>query len=443
MIKNNTFQLKSETFLNEKRKVAIWEPKCLKKWTPVFFIYDGHVLNTNINEFNNREGIDIIKIIKENFVFDVVIISLTSFTPSKDQWKKREKELLNFKDNAFTHNKLVLEIKNKYSQKYLGPWIGIGFSLSGNLVLHTKNIFDKTYAISPYFQEPRFKTINQGSIFYGKKEYPKGSYKMINKPIKEFLKINSHIKSTCFKTMKHSFSSWNLHFKQVFQVILKDLQYQTRWANSIMKSLNTYVKVNHENKNNLLLNESCIYNKRQILSSVDSFGYLTRKWIKGSIIQKWTPEILSSLKIEIEKIHKLDTTSIPIHNWYLYSKYFDNLDKNIIKKYIQIVNQIKSEPLVLSHNDLNFHNVLWDGDKTIPIDFEWSNVNHEWFDYVQFFLVEKIMLKKYEPNILNKYLFITHVYLFLWTFTCLKYPNIYKIRKTHKKQASKLFKQIS
>ena len=189
-------------------------------------------------------------------------------------------------------------------------------------------------------------------------------------------------------------------------------------------------------------NEKNVYKSIGIKIKYQANGTYTREWIKGRTIKKWNAKKLNSLKNEIEKLHKIKASEIKKHDWKAFDQYKEKINEELYKKYLKNIKEIKKQKTVLSHNDINRKNVIWDGNKIFLIDFEWSRINSIYFDYAQFEIAEKINIM---PNYLNnnEYQIMFEAILifnYLWTFSMPKSNKIKKLRKRYKKLIQKKIK---
>jgi hypothetical protein len=113
-------EFQSPYFQNEKRQILILEPNKITKKTPILFFFDGQILKLNEIEFNQSDGIDLKKSLKNIGKF--IIIAVNSMNNNKlFKYKKRVKELKNKDNNNYLFFKKVkeeiIELKKKYQGK--------------------------------------------------------------------------------------------------------------------------------------------------------------------------------------------------------------------------------------------------------------------------------------------------------------------------------------
>lgn len=142
---------------------------------------------------------------------------------------------------------------------------------------------------------------------------------------------------------------------------------------------------------------------------------IIRKIFEGKTIKSWNTDKKNSLINAIENFHKLPKHNAPIFNWKLYNHFSYVLSDSQFKKFNSLIDKIDKE-LVLSHNDINNNNLLWNGDYIKLIDFEWASLNHPYFDYVNFYIHEDIILKdNFDQKEWNNVLFLTLCYFLMWS----------------------------
>lgn len=416
-------QYLSPSIPNKLRSLIIIEPENISDQSPVCFFYDGHVLKTNNLHFNNPQGIEITKLMP-----NAIIIALATIDDhEKNKWDIRKKQLLDQKNNQYTWNLLVKEIVNKYRKKYLGKWFGFGFSLSGFLVLENHHLFDQVIAISPYLKDFLTSKNLKGDIYYGTKEYLKNADTLINKPIQKLAKQNLQLKITKIPQMVHDFPSWTKYFPQILQKSLPF--FRNGYLNFVQEQDKQYIRVSPKQFSNWN-NELLIFKALKIDYQVEQ-NILKRKWFKGQIVDKWTPERLNNLKKEIEKLHNLKIKNLTKHNWLKYQNHKKHLLKDDWEKYLLITNKYKNDPLVVSHNDLNKQNILINQEKIRLIDYEWANLNHQYFDYIQFYIAENIRIEKLPTAIFNEWVFICLIYFILWSYEMPQNKQVLNWRKEY------------
>lgn len=193
-------------------------------------------------------------------------------------------------------------------------------------------------------------------------------------PIKLFLKIfNNEYSRKDIKVVKpihngYTNSSYYLELKseEKFQIRLGE-------NNKI---------VNRLNEANVLK----IINEKNYIYYDEKNGNAIKKWIDGRTLNKKdlkNNKILIKIFLEIQKYHNLNINNIKImkHDYYSFLQ-----NAKIPKKHLMIYKKIVSEfdtiPWGFSHNDLNLDNILLTNNNDIVfIDFEWSRINHPYWDY--------------------------------------------------------------
>ncbi|WKX02670.1 hypothetical protein [Candidatus Mycoplasma mahonii] len=212
-MKKTIRKIPSSLFENEYNNLIIWEPEKMDGNTPVIFIYDGQILKTEEKEFFEKKGIEIFKH-SQKIIGSCVIIAVNSMRKNdKHKYKKRVMELKNYKNKDYAFMKIIRNEVLALNKIYIGPWFGIGFSLSGWLI-GKENIFDLNIMISPFVENDIYNLSLNSVVFFGSKEYYFFSNKKINKPLLSLQEKNKDIKFFEIKKMKHTFKSWNkyMHF---------------------------------------------------------------------------------------------------------------------------------------------------------------------------------------------------------------------------------------
>lgn len=207
------------------------------------------------------------------------------------------------------------------------------------------------------------------------------------------------------------------------------------YLNKVVITKDKYQKT-FKNKENLE-NETLVYKKLNIPFTVFN-NVLKRESFKGKSVFKWDENIKEKLIHEIEKFHILDKSGFKVFDWFRYIKNKDVLSNEDFRLFERIVKRLEPE-LVPSHNDINSHNLLWDGKDIRLIDFEWASLNHYYFDYINLFIFEGIiLLKDKDEKLWNDLLFITLCFFLMWA----EEHNQSKYIRSLKKRFNKLLKEI-
>lgn len=210
------------------------------------------------------------------------------------------------------------------------------------------------------------------------------------------------------------------------------------YLNEVNKVGNKYIRIPKAKFSNWK-NEYEVMNLLGFHVLLKDDGTLERDWIEGETIKELTPEMRSSLIMAIEKIHALPKTTITSHDWFAYAHHVDKLLKEEQKAFSDLAHKYQDKDLVVSHSDLNFHNMLWNGKEIIPIDFEWANLNHPYFDYVQFFIAEGInLLEQYDQTTWNELLQLSLLYFMMWTYEAPQEADVLNWRKQYQQLINKL-----
>lgn len=188
---------------------------------------------------------------------------------------------------------------------------------------------------------------------------------------------------------------------------------------------------------------------------IDEKGNAIKKWVDGKnpklFINK--KKVIDALLLEIIKIHSIDITNsnILVHD---YEEFIDDFIlqnyKIYINKYREILKKYNLEKLFFSHNDINVCNFLYNkkNSSVTLIDFEWSRINNQYWDYANFYR-ETNLKKKWlvyiskktnlDFNVLFNYVFISMFYALMWTYKVDQTKKIIKYRKKVKKKIKKIF----
>lgn len=261
---------------------------------------------------------------------------------------------------------------------------------------------------------------------------------MINKAINLFLKNTNYKKEDILKIIQIHSGFTNVSF--MFKTNDKN-KYQVRIGGS------NYI-VNRKNEFNIL---SAINDKNYIF--IDEDGNAIKKWING-----YTPKfiffkkkLLNLLTIEIIKLHNIDLKNFEIikHDYFVFfdkTLFFDNFDKEM---YVKLVNKYKDLDLVLSHNDINPKNMIYNPKfkKITLIDFEWGRINNKYWDVANFFRETNLNIKflnymlsiykELDQKTMYDFLYLCTNFAYQWTFGM---DETKKILKYRKKIISKLIK---
>ena len=385
-------EFQSPYFQNEKRQILILEPNKITKKTPILFFFDGQILKLNEIEFNQSDGIDLKKSLKNIGKF--IIIAVNSMNNNKlFKYKKRVKELKNKDNNNYLFFKKVKEEIIELKKKYQGKWFGFGFSLSCFLIGINKKLFDQSILISPYFMNNKFKLPQNSIVFYGKKEYKFFSNKKVNKPIQKIKSINQDINFIELKNMKHTFKSWNDYFNFILKCSIKPfLEFSKFNLNGVGKfsegnsnisffNKNKHLKIKANNIENFGLEKEFINSThyKNDYQFIDDITYIKNIY-NGKIKKQLNNQNIVILAKEIKKIHSLK-----------------------INKKIQIYKNIPfKDKLVMTHGDLNHKNILFSKTKVFLIDFEWARLNSKYWDICSIFIFFNLNIKQ-KKLFLNSY----------------------------------------
>ena len=186
-------------------------------------------------------------------------------------------------------------------------------------------------------------------------------------------------------------------------------------------------------------NEENVYKNLDIDVDFKEDGVFYKPWLDGKTVKRWNGPKIGSLRNKILEFHKRPTKGISAHDWASYDEYQDKIDSHVFHEFTMNIKKINKTKMVLSHNDINRNNVLWNKGEIILIDFEWTRKNTRFFDYAQFEIAEGINilpdgmdLKEY------KLVFETSlVYFLLWTYSMPDSKKVNKLRKRYLKMIEK------
>lgn len=267
---------------------------------------------------------------------------------------------------------------------------------------------------------------------------------MINKAINLFLENSKYKKENILKIKQIHSGFTNVSF--LFKTDDKK-KYQVRLggANDI---------VNRKNEFNIL---KAINDINYIF--IDKDGNAIKKWING-INPKFffnKKKLLNLLILEIMKLHKTNIKDFEIINhdylsFFDKTIFFDQFDKDM---YLKLINKYKNLDLVLSHNDINPKNMIYDykSRKIILIDYEWGRINNKYWDVANFFRETNLNIKwldymlsfytDLDKKIMYEFLYLCTNFAYQWTFGMKETKKILNYRKKIKVKLMKYRKYIS
>ncbi len=192
-------------------------------------------------------------------------------------------------------------------------------------------------------------------------------------------------------------------------------------------------------------------NEERVLKAIhnDTFIYYDNK--NGNAIKKWIDGVnpkfeelddvfLESLALAIRNLHNtnIKDTNIIMHDPFCFINKAV-MGNNHVTTYRKLLDKYSYLPLVLSHNDINTRNLIYNNNKVFLIDFEWSRINNEYWDLANFIREEKlpmdkiIKLYKYyggiELPILKDFIYLTTNFAVQWTYCMTETPKILDYRQ--------------
>lgn len=203
--------------------------------------------------------------------------------------------------------------------------------------------------------------------------------------------------------------------------------------NEVKKENNKYLRIADKNDKFInIKNEARVMNLLGFNAFINDDGDLERDWIEGEELKSLSNVQQELLVKAIEEIHSLPIDGLSTHFWSAYDQHIDKLTNIQRQRFIFLSSMYQDKDLVVSHNDLNFHNILWDGNRIIPIDYEWCNLNHPYFDYVQFFISEGIKLRNdLDQKIWNDILELSLYYFIMWSYEMPQIDEVLKWRDSY------------
>lgn len=178
---------------------------------------------------------------------------------------------------------------------------------------------------------------------------------------------------------------------------------------------------------------------------LDKKGNAIKRWIDGdkpNFNCFGKKKLLRLLANEIKKMHAIDISKSTIikHNYFVF---WDKakLEKKHAKKYQELCKKYQKLPLVLSHNDINPSNMIYNKfqKKIYLIDFEWGRLNNAYWDYANFFRESNLKLKYFDylisfdktidPKIAKEFIYFCTNFAFQWTYGMKETEKILNYRK--------------
>lgn len=215
---------------------------------------------------------------------------------------------------------------------------------------------------------------------------------------------------------------------------------------------------------NEIVNRTNEFNILKIIKN-DMFVYLDKN---GNGIKKWingyTPKfifnknkLLEKLAKKIKELHATDissATNILQHDYFSFfnvsKEHMEQIDINL---YQQLIDKYKDLDKVLSHNDINPKNMIYDPKQKeiYLIDFEWGRINNRYWDIANFYRDSNLKLKDldYITNLygnldlqtMYNFIYITTNFAIQWTYGMEQTNKIIKYRKNLNKRI-KLYRKL-
>lgn len=263
---------------------------------------------------------------------------------------------------------------------------------------------------------------------------------------KEFAKkfFVKNLKQYSFEHLKEVKKIHNGYTNLSFYIkTIDNHEYQLRFAKN-----NHIVDRNNEKKIIMFLN-------KQDYLYLDQFGNYIKKWIKGRDLNLNDIDDLfwKRIKSKIDYLHSINVKELNLLK-NDYKKVLSNkkISKKLLIKYEKYLSILNEQEWVFSHNDLNYNNIIVNENKElIFIDYEWSRINHPYWDIVNFcreshfsFMELKNVAIKFDIEFdkFMKMYFICLLFAYNWTFENSFSFKIWKYRLGVKKQIFKIFKYL-
>ncbi len=184
-------------------------------------------------------------------------------------------------------------------------------------------------------------------------------------------------------------------------------------------------------------------------------GNMIKEWIEGKQ-PKVNTDVLIQLIKGIKELHSIvPTLEILRHDYYCFiqnSK--EHIPDECLELYDWCVKECVDENnFVLSHNDLNLHNMVYTKDKRLVfIDYEWARMNDEYWDIANFCREANLRIKRiiqvceiYQTIKLEKlikFIYISLCFAVQWTYYTEPSKYVLKYRKQVYKRMINYFKII-
>ncbi|WP_412032051.1 choline kinase [Malacoplasma muris] len=253
---------------------------------------------------------------------------------------------------------------------------------------------------------------------------------MENKAIEFFIEHTKYKKEDILhlKQIHHGFT--NLSY---LLVTTDNKKYQVRFggSNDVVSRKNEYAILKAIKEENYLY--------------IDEEGNAIKKWIEGKPpVFFWNKKKKLKLLVEqIIKMHsiKFNDSNLIKHDYlFFFNKaiFQNNLDKEL---YLKLIDKYKNLELILSHNDLNPKNMIYDSKKSkmYLIDFEWGRINNKYWDIANFYRETNLSTKwlKYMVDLYKgldfqtmcEFVYITTNFAYQWTFGMKETKKILNYRK--------------
>lgn len=171
------------------------------------------------------------------------------------------------------------------------------------------------------------------------------------------------------------------------------------------------------------------------------------KWIDGrnpTIFECNQDHLFFKICELINGFSKINLNDILGMNEFDYYKFFNaDINKNFLDRYKILIEKYKNDKKVFSHNDVSPLNIIVNNNDVFIIDFEWSSLNHPYWDIANFIREINYDISQINKlnnfltinlDILKDFLFLTTCYAMQWSLSITETSELLEYRKKTKKQ---------
>lgn len=190
---------------------------------------------------------------------------------------------------------------------------------------------------------------------------------------------------------------------------------------------------------------------RKYFLYLDENGNAIKKWISGDIVKSKNVDdkFIDLLLQEIDLLHQIKFDNKILKHTYTNILNNQKISKKYLNMYKKCLNILNDKKWVLSHNDLNLQNMIFNKNKLIFIDYEWARINHPLWDIVNFMretklsksMIERIISKlNIDYLMFNKMSYICLCFAQDWALSnkqtlkiiIYRFINFLKLKKSYK-----------